>query len=112
MAFTINNNVFIDSMQFISSNLNKLVKNLSNNDFKYLSQELSCDLLQLVKQRVVYPYEYMDSFKKFSEDKLSDRSKLFSSVKNNYIREKKNYMLLMLGIRLKGTQWVIIITFI
>ena len=89
MAFTINNNVFIDSMQFISSNLNKLVKNLSNNDFKYLSQELSCDLLQLVKQRVVYPYEYMDSFKKFSEDKLSDRSKLFSSVKNNYIREKK-----------------------
>ena len=112
MAFTINDNVFIDSMQFISSNLNKLVKNLSNNDFKYLSQELSCDLLQLVKQRVVYPYEYMDSFKKFSEDKLSDRSKLFSSVKNNYIREKKNYMLLMLGIRLKGTQWVIIITFI
>ena len=112
MAFTINNNVFIDSMQFISSNLNKLVKNLSNNDFKYLSQELSCDLLQLVKQRVVYPCEYMDSFKKFSEDKLSDRSKLFSSVKNNYISEKKNYMLLMLGIRLKGTQWVIIITFI
>ena len=89
MAFTINNNVFIDSMQFISSNLNKLVKNLSNNDFKYLSQEFSCDLLQLVKQRVVYPYEYMNSFKKFSEDKLSDGSKLFSSVKNNYISEKK-----------------------
>ena len=62
MAFTINNNVFIDSMQFINSNLNKLVKNLSNNDFKYLSQEFSCDLLQLVKQRVVYPYEYMNSF--------------------------------------------------
>ena len=37
-AFTINNNsVFIDSMQFMNSSLNKLVKNLSGNDFKYLS---------------------------------------------------------------------------
>ena len=82
---------FPDSKNFFDKikKKKKLVKNLSNNDFKYLSQELSCDLLQLVKQRVVYPYEYMDSFKKFSEDKLSDRSKLFSSVKNNYISEKK-----------------------
>ena len=37
-AFTINNNsVFIDSMQFMNSSLNELVKNLSGNDFKYLS---------------------------------------------------------------------------
>ena len=37
-AFTINNNsVFIDSMQFMNSSLNKLVKNLSGNDFKYSS---------------------------------------------------------------------------
>ena len=37
-AFTINNNlVFIDSMQFMHSSLDALVKNLSDNDFKYLS---------------------------------------------------------------------------
>ena len=42
MAFTINRNlVFIDSMQFMSSSLDSLVKNLSNNDFKYLSEEFS-----------------------------------------------------------------------
>ena len=36
MAFTINNNlVFIDSMQFMNSSLDALVKNLSDNDFKY-----------------------------------------------------------------------------
>ena len=58
MAFTINNNsVFIDSMEFINSNLNKLVKNLSDNDFKYSSQEFGSDLLQLVKKKGVYPYE-------------------------------------------------------
>ena len=71
MAFTTNNN-FIDSMQFMNSSLNKLVKNLSDNDFKYLSQEFSGDLLQLVKQKGLYPDEYMESFEKFSEDELSD----------------------------------------
>ena len=35
MAFTINKNlVFIDSMQFMNSVLDALVKNLSDNDFK------------------------------------------------------------------------------
>ena len=50
MAFTINKNlVFIDTMQFMNSSLDSLVKNLSDNDFKYLSEEFSGDLLKLVK---------------------------------------------------------------
>ena len=41
-AFTINRNVvFIDSMQFMNSSLDALVKNLPDNDFKYLSEEFS-----------------------------------------------------------------------
>ena len=46
----------------MNTSLDALVKNLSNNDFKYLSQELSGDFSQLVKQEWVYPYEYMDIF--------------------------------------------------
>ena len=39
MSFTLNNNIgFIDSMLFMDSSLDKLVKNLSNDDFKYLSE--------------------------------------------------------------------------
>ena len=39
MDFTINRNfVFIGSMQFMNSSLNSLVKNLSDNDFEYLSE--------------------------------------------------------------------------
>ena len=41
--------------------------------FKYLSEEFSGEFLELVKQKGVYPHEYMDSFNKFSEDKLPDR---------------------------------------
>ena len=45
-------------------------------------------MLKLVKQKGVYPYEYMDSFKKFSEDKLPDRTKFFTSLKDQCISEK------------------------
>ena len=66
MAFTINKNlVFVDSKQFMNSSLDSLVKNLSDNDFAYLSEDLSGELLELVKGKGVYPYKYMDSFKKF-----------------------------------------------
>ena len=42
MAFTVNKNlVFIDSKQFMNSSLEKLIKNLSDNDFKYLSEEFN-----------------------------------------------------------------------
>ena len=68
MAFLLNKNfVFIDSMQFINSNLEKLVKNLSDNDFKYLIQEFSFKFLELLKQKDTYRYEYKESFKKFNE---------------------------------------------
>ena len=89
MAFTINRNlVFIDNMQFMNSSLDSLVKTLSDNDFKYLSEEFSGEFLKLVKQKGAYRYEYMDSFKKFSEDKLPDRCKFFSSLKDKCISEK------------------------
>ena len=48
----------------MNSSLDSLVKNLSDNDFKYLSEEFSGEFLELVKQKGVYPYEYMGSFKK------------------------------------------------
>ena len=53
MVFTINKNlVFIDSMQFMTCSLDKLVKNLSDKDFKYLSEEFSDEQLKLkVKEK-------------------------------------------------------------
>ena len=59
MAFTINKNlVFIDSMQFLNSSLDALVKN-------NLSQEFIGEFFRLVKQKIVYSYEYIDSFNFF-----------------------------------------------
>ena len=89
MAFTVNRNlIFIGSMQFMNSSLDVLVRNLSDNDFKYLSEEYSGKFLKLVKPKGVHPCEYMDIFKMFSEDKLPDRCKIFSSLKDECISEK------------------------
>ena len=52
MAFTINRLlVFINSMQFMNSSLDSLVKNLSDNDFKYLYEEFSGGFVKLIKQK-------------------------------------------------------------
>ena len=53
MALMINKNlVSISSVQFMNSSLEKLVKNLSDNNFKYLTQEFVSKNLELLKQRL------------------------------------------------------------
>ena len=52
IAFFLGKNlVFIDSMQFMNSSLDKLVKNLSDEDFKYLVKEFCFDNLKIFKKR-------------------------------------------------------------
>ena len=58
--FFLNKNlVFIDSMQFMNSSLDKLVKNLSDEDFKYLVEEFGSENLVILKQKRAYSSKYM-----------------------------------------------------
>ena len=76
MKFTINNKLsFIGSFQFLSSSLDSLVKNLSKDDFKYLNQQFDNNMLDLVKQKLFCPYEYM--------------SDLYMSLRKNWINWNK-----------------------
>ena len=82
MAFFLSKNlVFIGSMQFMNLSLDKLVKNLSDEDFKYLVEEFGFDNLKILKQKVAYPYEYTNIFKRLNEEKLSARKYFYSSTK-------------------------------
>ena len=56
-------------MQFMNSSLDKLVKNLPDRDFKYLAEEIGSKNLELLNQKFAYTYDYMNSFKKFNEEK-------------------------------------------
>ena len=88
MAFFLGRDlVFIDSMQFMNSSLDKLVKNLVDKEFKYLVEEFGAKNLKLLKQKGAYPYEYMNSFKRFNEDKLCARKYFYSSTKDKKISE-------------------------
>ena len=74
-------------MQLMNSSLDILVKSLLDNDFKHFSQEFSGEQLKLVKQKGVYPYEFVDSFENLSED----RCKFYSCLKDVSIN-KRNYL--------------------
>ena len=96
MAFFLGRDlVFFDSMQLMNSSLNKLVKNLSNEDFKYLVKEFGSENLKILKQKGAYPYEYMNSFKRFNEDKSCARKYFYSSTKDKKLVKMVKYQMVM-----------------
>ena len=92
MNFTINEKLsFIDSFQYLSSSSDSLVKNLGKDDFKYLSQELDNNVLDVIKQKGCYPYEYMNDFEKFKEE-LPSKEKSYSSLTGRKITDKEHVL--------------------
>ena len=59
--------MFIDSMQCLNFSFDKLVKSLSDEDFKYLVEDSGSENLELLKQKGDYTYEYINSFERFNE---------------------------------------------
>ena len=86
MAFTLGKQlVFIDSVQFMNSSLANLANYLPYKSFHYVSQEFKGDRLDLVKQKGVYPYEYMGSFDKFEDKSLPDKTEFYNTMNNTNI---------------------------
>ena len=58
---------FLDSFQFTSQRLDKLVKTLGEDEFKYLRESFNSDHSELVRRKGVYPYDYMNSVDRLEE---------------------------------------------
>ncbi|XP_068707842.1 uncharacterized protein [Montipora foliosa] len=87
MAFMLGNHLtFIDSFQFMSSSLDKLVSNLPKESLKYTSQKFKGEKLDLMSQKGVYPYDFMDSFDKFNE-KLPPKEEFYSILNDEDITD-------------------------
>ena len=69
----------------MNTSLDKLVENLSDKDFKYLIEEFVSENLELLKQKGTYSYKYMDSFRRFNEEKLPDKKYFYSPIKDGKI---------------------------
>ena len=87
MAFMLGNNLtFIDSFQFMSSSLDKLVSNLPRKSFKYTSQLYKGKELDLMTRKGVYSYDFMDSFEKFNTG-LPAKENFYSIMNDEHITD-------------------------
>ena len=77
-------------MQFMNDSLEKLVKNLTEDNLKYLTEEFGSKNLEILKQKDAYPYEYINSFKKFGDEKLPDKECFYSSLKDGTADDDDN----------------------
>ena len=64
------------------------MRNLNNDDFKYLGQEFDKNKLDLVKQKELYQYEYMTDFGRFKEQ-LPSNEKFYSFLTSKKVNDKE-----------------------
>ena len=72
VSFRLNNLVFKDSMQFLTSGLDKLVKNLPTDELIQtgaLAEELDVPL-SMLQRKGVYPYSWVNSVERFAATEL------------------------------------------
>ena len=71
MSIIVNKNIiFLDSLQFCKASLDSLAENSEDSDFKHLMSEFSKNKLEILKRKDAYPYEWVDSYKKFIYPRL------------------------------------------
>ena len=76
---------FIDSLNFLQGSLDSLVEATPKDELKITSTiSNGSDLLY---KKGIYPYEYMDSFEKFSETSLPKKEDFYSKLNDDHITE-------------------------
>ena len=78
ISFTMGDLRFIDSCQFLSASLDKLVSTLAKNDFNYTAKHIPKH--EMVMRKGIFPYEYLTSTKVFEETQLPPIEKFYSSL--------------------------------
>ena len=74
---------FLDSMKFMASSLDGLIKNLQKDQLIY-TKNIFGNKADLLARKGVYPYEFMDSFEKFNHQ-LPKNESFFSSLNSDGI---------------------------
>ncbi|GET60429.1 uncharacterized protein LOC110250844 [Rhizophagus irregularis DAOM 181602=DAOM 197198] len=87
MAFKLGSLRFIDSLQFMKSSLDKLASNLGAE--KCRAQECSNSQHLWRIDAGVYPYEYMDDWKKFEKTSLPPKGAFYSKLNETHISDKE-----------------------
>ena len=70
---------FLDSFKFMASSLESLVGNLGLEKLIETKKEFGTRF-ELISRKGIYPYDYMNGIKKFSEEKLPQKEKFYSKL--------------------------------
>ena len=90
MAFMLGDHLtFIDSFQFMSSNLDRFVSNLPKKTLKYISEKFRGKKFDLMSQIGVYRYDLMDCFEKFNRSKLPTKEQFYSVLNDQHITNEE-----------------------
>jgi hypothetical protein len=113
MAFKLGSFCFIDSLQFMKSDFDKLASNLGAQkcrdrdctnpkhlwridagrsfahpeNFKITKSQIPPEMLEIYLKKGVYFYEYMNSLKKFDKTSLPSKGAFHSKLNNTYISD-------------------------
>ncbi|CAB3991092.1 Gastrula zinc finger [Paramuricea clavata] len=89
ISFSLGKNlVFIDSIQFMASSLEALVSNLSPEDFRIAGKRWKGEDFNLVTQKGVFPYEFLDDISKLNTEGLPSKDKFYSSLYESEVKEE------------------------
>ena len=72
--------VIVDSVRHLQSSLSKLVSYLPKDGFHNMAKCFTKEQLELLTRKGVYPYEHLDSFKRFDEARLPPIEKFDSHL--------------------------------
>ena len=87
ITFSIGGLRFIDSLNFLQGSLDLLVSATPKEKLKITSTiSKGSDLLY---KKGIYPYEYMDSWERFTETRLPDKEKFYSKLINEHITDEE-----------------------
>ncbi|KAL9953136.1 hypothetical protein ACROYT_G040499 [Oculina patagonica] len=79
---------FIDSLNFLQGSLDSLVSAAPKESLK-ITKSLSSQNFELLFKKRIYPYEYMDSWDRFSETSLPEKEKFYSKLNDDHITDEE-----------------------
>ena len=83
LSIMVDNLKFIDSIQFMNASLSELVENLEEKGWEYFSilEQVFGAKAQFLTRKGVFPYDYIDSWRRFEERRLPAKKCFHNTLK-------------------------------
>ena len=87
ITFSVGGLRFIESLNFLQGSLDSFVSATPKESLKITSTISKGN--DLLYKKGIYPYEYMDSWGRFSETRLPDKEKFYSKLNDEHITDEE-----------------------